>query len=429
MRGGRAVPAPAAWSCRPRRCGAGSPRRGTGRGTPACSVSRDVERDRRADELQQHERRHRQAQRVERAVGDLERGALVDAAVTSPRNRVSSRLTTNAGASLTSTHDFFSALPTAKAVASVASSVCSARTISSSGITATGLKKWKPTTRSGCCEVRGHLGHRQRGGVGGRTQVSEHDGLDLGEDLLLDLEVLEHGLDDEVGVGERRPWSIEPVTRALSRLALSGVEPALGAAACRSRRGRRPRPCRPAPGRGRSARPAPRRRCTNSSASWLAISPAPTTPTLVTGRASVLSGAPAGRLARCCTRSNEYSPARSSSPMMRSASASSSAAKPSSRVAVLAAAIRSSARYGAGAAPCSLASTSGAALRRRRRPRPRRGRPRARSTATSPVSDVRGPAQRLLEEVGRLEQRVGDARGPARPGRLEHAGSGSAGSR
>src|SRR5205814_1693518 len=36
------------------------------------------------------------------------------------------------------------------AVASAASSVRCARTISSSGSTATGLKKWNPTTRSGC---------------------------------------------------------------------------------------------------------------------------------------------------------------------------------------------------------------------------------------------------------------------------------------
>jgi hypothetical protein len=36
---------------------------------------------------------------------------------------------------------------------------------------------------------------------------------------------------------------------------------------------------------------------------WLAIRPAPTMPTLVTLRASDLSGAPAGRLARFCTRS------------------------------------------------------------------------------------------------------------------------------
>src|SRR5439155_20936734 len=72
---------------------------------------------------------------------------------TTPRNRVSSRLTTNAGASLTSTLDFFSCFETAKAVASAASSVCSSRTISSSGSTATGLKKWKPTTRSGCLSL------------------------------------------------------------------------------------------------------------------------------------------------------------------------------------------------------------------------------------------------------------------------------------
>jgi len=63
---------------------------------------------------------------------------------------VSSRLTTNAGASLTSTDDFFSVLPTANAVANEASSVAAPRTISSSGRTATGLKKWNPTTRSGC---------------------------------------------------------------------------------------------------------------------------------------------------------------------------------------------------------------------------------------------------------------------------------------
>ena len=56
----------------------------------------------------------------------------------------------NDGESLTRIDVFFSVLPVANAVASVASSVCSPRTISSSGITATGLKKWKPTTRSGC---------------------------------------------------------------------------------------------------------------------------------------------------------------------------------------------------------------------------------------------------------------------------------------
>ena len=44
---------------------------------------------------------------------------------------------------------FLSSLPTAIAVAVVASSVVDVRATSSNGITATGLKKWKPTTRSG----------------------------------------------------------------------------------------------------------------------------------------------------------------------------------------------------------------------------------------------------------------------------------------
>ena len=44
---------------------------------------------------------------------------------------------------------FLSSLPTAIAVAVVASSVVDVRATSSSGITATGLKKWNPTTRSG----------------------------------------------------------------------------------------------------------------------------------------------------------------------------------------------------------------------------------------------------------------------------------------
>ena len=63
--------------------------------------------------------------------------------------RISNRLTTNAGASATSTAFFLSCLATASAVATVGSSVARPRTTSSSGSTATGLKKWKPITRSG----------------------------------------------------------------------------------------------------------------------------------------------------------------------------------------------------------------------------------------------------------------------------------------
>ena len=71
------------------------------------------------------------------------------ASVTSPIKRVSKRLTTKPGASLQIIIVFFNSLPTPTAVAVVASSVVEVRAISRSGITATGLKKWKPITRSG----------------------------------------------------------------------------------------------------------------------------------------------------------------------------------------------------------------------------------------------------------------------------------------
>ncbi len=290
-------------SCPPRRPGRGSPRRRTGPGTPrAASRTRAARRPGRPA-ASSTSGRHRQAERLQRRVGDLERRALVDrAVVTSPRKRVSSRLTTNAGASLTSTHDFFSALPTAKAVASVASSVFSARTISSSGRIATGLKKWKPTTRSGCCELGGHLGDRQRRGVGRQHALRRDDRLDLGEHLLLDLDLLEDGLDDEVGVGEGLLAS-RAGDQALEAVGLVGVDAALGEQlvdlavdvadalvdALLVEVGH--------------ARPAPRAAARTAAPAGAAISPAPTTPTLVTVRASALSGAPTGRLARFCTRS------------------------------------------------------------------------------------------------------------------------------
>ena len=71
------------------------------------------------------------------------------ASVTSPIKRVKSRLTTKPGASLQMIMVFFNSLPTAIAVAVVASSVVEVRATSSNGITATGLKKWNPTTLSG----------------------------------------------------------------------------------------------------------------------------------------------------------------------------------------------------------------------------------------------------------------------------------------
>ncbi len=108
-------------------------------------------------------------------------------------------------------------------------------------------------------------------------------------------------------------------------------------------------------------------------------------PTLVTGRASDRSGAPAGRLARFCTRSNEYRLAISSGVRVIASRASSSAAKPSSRVAVRAPAISSTAFFAAGLAPPVLASATcspRATAASQASPRSTSGR----STATAPVS-------------------------------------------
>src|ERR1039457_5968959 len=91
--------------------------------------------------------------------------------ITSPRNLVSSRLTTKAGESLTSTQFFFSALPTASAVAPAASSVWAAWTTSTSGSTATGGKKGKPTTRAGGARRADSAVTDSEEGVGASTQA------------------------------------------------------------------------------------------------------------------------------------------------------------------------------------------------------------------------------------------------------------------
>ena len=105
------------------------------------------------------------------------------------------------------------------------------------------------------------------------------------------------------------------------------------------------------------------RRRTKRSANWLAISPAPMTPTFVTRRARSLSGAATGRFARFWTRSNAYIDAANWSPTMSSDRASSSRAKPSSAVPMRAASSRSSARYGdAGTVPIRRSSVLRAIL-------------------------------------------------------------------
>ena len=51
-------------------------------------------------------------------------------------------------------------------------------------------------------EIVGQRGDRDRGGVAAQHRVRRHHGLDLLEDLVLELGVLEHGLDDGVAARE-----------------------------------------------------------------------------------------------------------------------------------------------------------------------------------------------------------------------------------
>ena len=92
---------------------------------------------------------------------------------------------------------------------------------------ATGLKKWNPTTRSGCFRSAAISVTEQRRCVGGQYTGLGHDGLALGENLLLDLQILENGLDDEVGVREGRLVR-GAADQSLEAVGLVLVDPASG---------------------------------------------------------------------------------------------------------------------------------------------------------------------------------------------------------
>ena len=77
------------------------------------------------------------------------------------------------------------------------------RTISSSRITFAGEKKCRPMTASGRFVAARDLVDVQARSVGGEDRALLDDAVELAEHLLLDVHVLEHGLDDEVAVGER----------------------------------------------------------------------------------------------------------------------------------------------------------------------------------------------------------------------------------
>ena len=126
------------------------------------------------------------------------------------------------GLSVTRMLVFFSALPVAKAVASVASSVASPRTISSSGITATGLKKWNPTTRSGCSRSAAISVIDSDEVLVARMQSLLTTASTSAKTCFLTFSSSKTASMTKSASAKPSPLSAEPETSALSRLALSG---------------------------------------------------------------------------------------------------------------------------------------------------------------------------------------------------------------
>ncbi len=127
-------------------------------------------------------------------------------------------MTTNAGASLTSTEVLPSSRLTLNAVAREASSVCSPRTISSSGSTATGLKKWNPTTRSGCFRSEAISVTDSEEVLVSSRQVSETTASTSAKTVFL-TDISSKTASITTSASAKSALSVEPRTRDFSRLA------------------------------------------------------------------------------------------------------------------------------------------------------------------------------------------------------------------
>ena len=168
------------------------------------------------------------------------------------------------------------------------------RTSSTSGSTATGLKKWMPTSAPISSTERLEV-------LVASTQSGSRVLAQLGEDLLLDLELLEDRLEHEVAVGEvvvGRRGRDERGEKARLALVVAALGDLLGEAFLDRRAGLRQERPR---SRSRIATGTSSRR-RKSVASCAAIRPAPTSPTLRIGRGAA-AGRPGALLARRSTRS------------------------------------------------------------------------------------------------------------------------------
>ena len=182
----------------------GSPRRRTGPGTPRAASRRRAAR--RPGRPAAAARTATSAGRAGRARGRRPRTACPRRrpSMTSPRKRVSSRLTTKRGRVLDQHARLLQRLADGERGGQRWRRRCARRaTISSSGITATGLKKWKPTTRSGCSRSAAISVTDSDEVLVARTQSRATTASTSANTCCLTVELLEDGLDDEVGVGER----------------------------------------------------------------------------------------------------------------------------------------------------------------------------------------------------------------------------------
>ena len=110
---------------------------------------------------------------------------------------------------------FFSFLTTSQAVASASSLVCGVRTISTSGISATGLKKWRPTSAP--------ISSTESDDVFVARIASGATSPHLCEDLALDVELLEDRFEHEVAALELLPAGAAVDERREERLALADL--------------------------------------------------------------------------------------------------------------------------------------------------------------------------------------------------------------
>ena len=114
------------------------------------------------------------------------------------------RLTMKPGVSLQATGSLPSRWANANAVSKASSLVCAVRTTSTSGSTGAGLKKCMPTTRSGVCVASAICVTESAEVFVARIAARRDEAVELAEQLALDLEILEGGLDHELAVRRGR---------------------------------------------------------------------------------------------------------------------------------------------------------------------------------------------------------------------------------